>query len=101
VTNPSGNAAIVASRCSFANGKTTCVSAKTRSWEQAERFAQAERDKRDPVKVIDANRGKFDGRAQFANSSPAHPRCIFDHDQYGNWAGGGGYTIRQGLPEAF
>jgi site-specific recombinase XerD len=33
------------------NGKTTYVSAKTRSWEQAERFAQAERDKRDPVKV--------------------------------------------------
>jgi hypothetical protein len=32
-------------------GKTTYVSAKTRSWEQAERIAQAERDKRDPVKV--------------------------------------------------
>ncbi len=32
-------------------GKTTYVSAKTRSWEQAERVAQAERDKRDPVKV--------------------------------------------------
>ena len=32
-------------------GKTTYVSAKTRSWEAAERFAQAERDKRDPVKV--------------------------------------------------
>jgi len=31
-------------------GRTTYVSAKTRSWEQAERFAQAERDKRDPVK---------------------------------------------------
>jgi hypothetical protein len=46
---------------------------------------------------IDASRGKFDGRAQFANSSPANPRSIFAHDQYGNWAGGGGYTIRQGL----
>jgi hypothetical protein len=46
---------------------------------------------------IDATRGKFDGRAQFANSSPANPRSIFAHDQYGNWAGGGGYTIRQGL----
>ncbi len=32
-------------------GKTVYVSAKTRSWEQAERVAQAERDKRDPVKV--------------------------------------------------
>ena len=33
------------------DGKTTYISAKTRSWEQAERVAQAERDKRDPVKV--------------------------------------------------
>jgi site-specific recombinase XerD len=32
-------------------GKTTYISAKTRSWEQAERVAQAERDKRDPVKA--------------------------------------------------
>jgi hypothetical protein len=31
--------------------KTIYVSAKTRSWEQAERLAQAERDKRDPVKA--------------------------------------------------
>ncbi len=46
---------------------------------------------------IDATRGKFDGRIQFANSSPANPRSIFGHDQYRNWAGGGGFTIRQGL----
>jgi hypothetical protein len=46
---------------------------------------------------IDATRGKWDARAQFANSSPANPRSLFDHDQYGNWAGGAGYTIRQGL----
>jgi hypothetical protein len=46
---------------------------------------------------IDATRGRFDGRVQFANSSPANPRSIFAHDQYGNWAGGGGYTIHQGL----
>jgi hypothetical protein len=46
---------------------------------------------------IDATRGKWDGRAEFANSSPANPRSLFAHDQYGNWAGGGGYTIRQGL----
>jgi site-specific recombinase XerD len=32
-------------------GQTTYVSAKTRSWEQAERLAQTERDKRDPVKA--------------------------------------------------
>jgi hypothetical protein len=46
---------------------------------------------------IDASRGRWDGRAQFANSSPANPRSIFARDQYGNWAGGAGYTIRQGF----
>ena len=46
---------------------------------------------------IDATRGKWDARAQFANSSPANPRSLFAHDQYGNWAGGAGYTIRQGF----
>src|ERR1700733_1684887 len=33
------------------HGKTKYVSAKTRSWEEAERIARAERDKRDPVKI--------------------------------------------------
>ena len=46
---------------------------------------------------VDATAGKFDMRAQFVNSSPANRRSIFDHDQYGNWAGGMGYTIRQGF----
>ncbi len=46
---------------------------------------------------IEGTRGKWDGRGQFANSSPANPRSLFEHDQYGNWAGGAGYTIRQGL----
>ncbi len=46
---------------------------------------------------LDATRGKWDGRLQFANSSPANPHNIFDTGQYGNWAGGGGFTIRQGL----
>ena len=46
---------------------------------------------------VDATVGKADFRAQFVNSSPANPRSIFDRDQYGNWAGGAGYTIRQGL----
>ena len=45
----------------------------------------------------DVTWGKWDARAQFANSSAANPRAITSHDQYGNWAGGGGYTIRQGL----
>jgi hypothetical protein len=46
---------------------------------------------------IDVTRGKWDARAQFANSSPANPRSILAKDQYGNWAGGAGYTIRQGF----
>jgi hypothetical protein len=39
---------------------------------------------------------KLDARAQFVNSSPANPRSVFDKEQYGSWAGGGGITIRQG-----
>lgn len=46
---------------------------------------------------VDASRNKFDGRVQFANSSPANPRSLLAKDQYGNWAGGAGYTIRQGF----
>jgi hypothetical protein len=46
---------------------------------------------------VDATVGKVDLRGQFVNSSPANRRSILDGDQYGNWAGGGGYTIRQGF----
>ena len=46
---------------------------------------------------VDVTAGKLDARAQFVNSSPANRRSVFDSDQYGNWAGGLGYTIRQGL----
>lgn len=46
---------------------------------------------------IEGTRGKLDGRVQFANSSPANPRSLFARDEYGNWAGGAGYTIRQGF----
>jgi hypothetical protein len=45
----------------------------------------------------DATLGRFDFRAQFANSSPANRRNILESDQYGNWTGGIGYTIKQGL----
>ncbi|PYT27402.1 MAG: hypothetical protein DMG57_18450 [Acidobacteria bacterium] len=45
----------------------------------------------------DLTLGKLDMRAQFVNASPANRRSIFDRDQYGNWAGGAGYTIRQGF----
>jgi hypothetical protein len=50
-----------------------------------------------PGAQIDVTRVKFDARLQFTNSSPANPRSLFAHDQYGNWAGGAGYTIRQGF----
>lgn len=45
---------------------------------------------------MDATEGKLDVRAQFVNSSPANPHGIFDKEQYGNWAGGIGYTLFQG-----
>jgi len=50
-----------------------------------------------PGAQVDATYGKMDFRAQFVNSSPLNPRSVFDHDQYGNWAGGAGYTILQGF----
>jgi len=46
---------------------------------------------------MDATLGKLDMRAQFVNSSPANRLSVFDRDQYGNWAGGLGYTPRQGF----
>lgn len=46
---------------------------------------------------VDVTKGKVDLRAQFTNSSPANRRSLFDRDQYGAWAGGAGYTIRQGF----
>jgi hypothetical protein len=46
---------------------------------------------------VDVTQGKLDMRAQFTNSSPANRRSLFDRDQYGAWAGGAGYTIRQGF----
>lgn len=46
---------------------------------------------------VDVTAGKLDARAQFVNSSPANRRSVFDSDQYGNWAGGLGYTLRQGF----
>ncbi|MEX2300006.1 MAG: hypothetical protein WD733_03655 [Bryobacterales bacterium] len=46
---------------------------------------------------VDVTLDRFDMRAQFTNSSPANRRSVFEHDQYGVWTGGAGYTIRQGL----
>jgi hypothetical protein len=46
---------------------------------------------------VDATLGKLDMRAQFVNSSPVNPRGLYEKGQYGNWAGGMGYTLFQGL----
>lgn len=58
----------------------------------------------DPIAVsglmgaqADATWGKWDGRLQLTNSSPSNPRSILEDGQYANWAGGIGYTIRQGF----
>ena len=50
-----------------------------------------------PGAQVDFSAGKLDTRIQFTNSSPANRRSLFDHAQYPNWAGGAGYTVRQGL----
>jgi hypothetical protein len=50
-----------------------------------------------PGAQIDVTFNRLDARAQFVNSSPANRRGVFDSDQYGNWAGGVGYTIVQGF----
>lgn len=49
----------------------------------------------------DASLQRFDFRAQFTNSSPANRRSIFDSGQFGDWAGGVGYTISQGVRVGF
>lgn len=46
---------------------------------------------------IDITAGKFDARAQFANSSPSNRRTLAQSDQYGSYTAGGGYTIVQGF----
>ncbi len=46
---------------------------------------------------VDATWKKLDARIQFVNSSPVNPRSIFATEQYGNWAGGAGVTLMQGL----
>lgn len=50
-----------------------------------------------PGLQADITAGPVDFRAQFVNSSPANRRSLFDRDQYGTWAGGVGYTLRQGF----
>lgn len=46
---------------------------------------------------VDATLHKWDLRVQAVTSSPANRRSVFEGDQYLNWTGGAGYTIRQGL----
>jgi hypothetical protein len=44
----------------------------------------------------EASAGRFDGRLQMANNSPAYPTWSITK-QYLQWAAGGGFTIRQGF----
>lgn len=46
---------------------------------------------------VDVTHRRLDARIQWVNSSPANRRSLADKDQYGNWAGGVGLTIAQGL----
>ncbi len=46
---------------------------------------------------VDASVSHFDFRAQYTNSSPADRRSITSDGQYGDWTGGVGYTILQGV----
>jgi hypothetical protein len=46
---------------------------------------------------VDASVHHLDLRAQFTNSSPANPRSVFSIGQYGDWTGGLGYAIAQGV----
>ncbi len=46
---------------------------------------------------VDASIRRLDVRAQFTNSSPADRRSISSDGQYGDWTGGAGYTIVQGV----
>ena len=50
-----------------------------------------------PGVELDANAGRVDARLQFTNSSPANAKNLLSGDQNPNWAGGAGYTIRQGF----
>jgi len=50
---------------------------------------------------IDGSLRRLDGRFQIVNSSPMNPQGIGSSDQHLQWAGGGGYTVRQGLRIGF
>jgi site-specific recombinase XerD len=65
-------------------GRTRYMSAKTRSWEQAEKFAQAERDKRDPVKMELARIAEKEAEKEAAT----WPQRIPLHDALEQWLAG-------------
>lgn len=65
-------------------GKVTYKSAKTRAWEQAERVAQAERDKRDPVRVELARIADEEAKKQAAEQAKTIPLA----DALSEWIGG-------------
>jgi hypothetical protein len=46
---------------------------------------------------VDASLSRLDARFQVVNSSPMNPQGVRSSDQHLQWAGGAGYTIRQGF----
>ena len=50
---------------------------------------------------INASLRHLDTRFQIANSSPMNPQGLRSSDQHLQWAGGAGYTVRQGLRIGF
>jgi hypothetical protein len=50
---------------------------------------------------IDASIHQLDTRFQIVNSSPMNPQGLRSADQHLQWAGGAGYTVRQGLRIGF
>lgn len=50
-----------------------------------------------PGAQVDFNLGRFDMRWQVTNSAPVNPQPFLAKEQYWQWAGGAGLTIRQGF----
>jgi len=54
-----------------------------------------------PGAEINVSHRRLDLRLQLTNSSPSRPRGLRSPGQYGQWAGGGGYTFPSGLRVGF
>jgi integrase len=68
----------------YEDGHRSYLSAKTRSWEQAEKMAQAERDKRDPVKIELQKIAELQAQEAEAAAAKAASQVTID-DALGRW----------------